>query len=374
VSVVRADDPGGLGICQRGWSPRIISAVAVPLALALWARVCRHHELDEQRRGGSRYLFLVLVGGCAPDPSRILLDGVPGSSGAGLCWVLHSRALHPGHAARACCVLLSVLRGALAPVAWGVLGAGVPVLFFSVFTWGDAAFWFRDTLQEPDDRVQSSRAPNAGTAFQLEILEGKTASSLIQVIPITVGRKLSGTTVTFGGWMWASTPVKTKSITLRAYNLGKSYNMDVAIDETPTFHAMDRYVAYQRYSPAGCLTGAKRSERHRRESVLRWPGAGGRGTTPRPGPELRWAGETGQWGGVSFVNYIRILRQNRIAAYPYWADAWGTGLSGAEAGCLWCCTFSWTTLPQADTGVAPWISAPVVLEVSWWGGVCLPGQ
>jgi len=108
---------------------------------------------------------------------------------------------------------------------------------FFVFSWGDAALWYRDSTQSTPVRVASTQAPLDEYAFYLESAAGEAPGRLVQILPVEQARQLAGKQVTLGAWMWSSRPVDVRSPEIFVYAKGKGYRRPVSLTTQPQFFA-----------------------------------------------------------------------------------------------------------------------------------------
>ena len=147
-------------------------------------------------------------------------------------------------------VLSALLRGRWHKVPWGEFVLAGDAGFAAIFSWGDAAFWYRSTSQIKPTRVKSSLAPLGTYALQLDVAAEVTPAwlrPLYQPLPTKTVQSLHGKMVTLGAWMWGgglpedSEPSYESSIRMvftPFLNDGqRSYFREVTLEETPTFYA-----------------------------------------------------------------------------------------------------------------------------------------
>ncbi len=198
-------------------------------------------------------------------------------------------------------VLFSLLRGRKAWLAWTLLGAGISLSVFILFTSGDVAKWYQLASQNLPTRAASSLAPLGSFAFQLEAASSAQTNSLVQPLSPSQVIRLRGKTITLGFWMWASQPGRYRSPALKDDR--QSYSELVDVNLTPAFHT---------------LTAKLASTTNHIQIVLQPSGAAGvrifidglvlaRGDYSHSGsPVLMDAeGQHGAWGGKAFANPIR---------------------------------------------------------------------
>lgn len=138
-------------------------------------------------------------------------------------------------------ILLSILRqGVWRKLAWGLLILGVVFGVAAVFSWGDAALWYRATFQDTKTRVANPQSPFGEHAFELQIKKGDspTYTQLRQIIPPDRVRKMAGKIVTVGAWMWADKPMESYPPQLFDPSGSVSKASNVSIDVKPSFYAV----------------------------------------------------------------------------------------------------------------------------------------
>ncbi len=188
-------------------------------------------------------------------------------------------------------------RLALVPAAGLV---AVPLLF----SWGDAAYWYRYTDQELALRQRVERAPLGRYALALEMDAEEPGRRAINVLLSDQVEALQGKTVTLGAWIWATQPV-----TVRSPRLGGTQANwpNVEVGTEPTFYAFTTTVAsdtkglYVVFQPL--------ADRNLEEPVVVYydgvvlvEGQRPADDPPRfSGPD----GRTGTWGGRPFTNAVR---------------------------------------------------------------------
>jgi hypothetical protein len=132
-------------------------------------------------------------------------------------------------------LLFSLLRGRRVWMAWGVLGASIPIGLLLIFTTGDVANWYQPDSQIAPTRLSSPLAPLGAYAFQLDSSTRVQANSLAQLLSPSQVQSLRGKKVTLGYWIWSDQPVKTSSPILKDDQ--RAYSELVEVTSTPTFHA-----------------------------------------------------------------------------------------------------------------------------------------
>lgn len=132
-------------------------------------------------------------------------------------------------------LLFSLLRGRRRTAAWGALALMAVLAVPLVFSWGDAASWYRDTLQEAPSRASVEAAPFGKYTFQLVGAPGTTAK-IFQTLPEPALKRLEGRAATLGAWMWASQRVTTTAPLF--FDGQKAVSQTFEIGKEPQFYAI----------------------------------------------------------------------------------------------------------------------------------------
>jgi hypothetical protein len=138
-------------------------------------------------------------------------------------------------------ILFSLLRERRQWIAWILLGVGIPIGIFFVFTSGDVAFWYQPIPQNTPTRVASTQAPLGSFVFQIDASSGVMSNNLIQLLSSSQVERFRGQKVTLGYWIWANQPVKFHSPLLRSDQ--QTYSTSVEITTIPTFHTYTTKIA-----------------------------------------------------------------------------------------------------------------------------------
>jgi hypothetical protein len=146
-------------------------------------------------------------------------------------------------------VLFAVFRsGHWRWVGWGLCLAIVITGGLAIFSWGDAALWFRRTNQSVSTRSTYSNAPLGKYIFVLQATPEDTAqglSQLYQLLPSEEVISLRGKTVTLGAWIWANQPYQINAMTLTTVDInGKEFRQaqQFTIGESPAFYSVSARV------------------------------------------------------------------------------------------------------------------------------------
>ena len=125
--------------------------------------------------------------------------------------------------------------------AWGGLGLVVFIGFLLSFSWGDAAFWHRDTLQPFPTRAIRPEAPLGSHALQIGN-QAEKKPRLQQMLILEDIEELRGKRVTLGAWMWADQPGEAHSPILNALSPEKGFlnaYQNITISSSPAFYAFN---------------------------------------------------------------------------------------------------------------------------------------
>jgi hypothetical protein len=198
-----------------------------------------------------------------------------------------------------------------------------------IFSWGDAALWYRDTSQDIPTRVTLPQTPDGEVALRLVIQPGDADVKLAQILPVDVAEILSGQPLTLGAWIWATQPLEINSAQLGVYDGQQIYSEKIEIDQTPRFYALN-------FTPIGDTTQTwvvlePGNVKIDRPLEIFYDGVVlAQGTFPIDQPP-QFA--EGNWGGVSYENMLR--NGSAECSWFYlrpWADAFGTQIFSDYAG------------------------------------------
>ncbi|MCK4901672.1 MAG: hypothetical protein KAS38_23005, partial [Anaerolineales bacterium] len=276
-------------------------------------------------------------------------------------------------------LIFSVFTGSKRWVAWSLLAISAVAGLVAIFSWGDAAFWARNTLQENTTRIITTQAPLGRYVFQVENnQDGRSyyQRGLYQLIPLLDAGELSGKTLTLGAWMWASEPVKVRTPMIKSYGNQEFYK-EVELDERPVFYAFT--VKMDGNTMRSWVSLVPFDKGDTREVIIYYDGIvlveGRRPLKIEPIFEDR-NGNRGTWGGQPFDNLLR--NPSAELSWPqirHWAEALGEKyLPDFNRP-------SWIMATLADWPGAGWffdISAKNLLRTFWakfgWGHVVLMGH
>lgn len=204
-------------------------------------------------------------------------------------------------------VLFSVFRESQQRVSWTILAGIVLLGLGSIFAWGDAAYWYRATGQEPPTRNGDGQTVLGENVLRLQITHQVGVSgfhALYQPLAPETVQKLAGKTITIGSWMWASRPVEINAPKLR--DGGHSFGGRVSLGTEPRFYTYTLTLSEEISRLWLALApGIKASEQDvdvYYDGLVLVIGNHPSGTAPNFGDAR---GESGDWGGKKFENLIR---------------------------------------------------------------------
>jgi Dolichyl-phosphate-mannose-protein mannosyltransferase len=223
-------------------------------------------------------------------------------------------------------LFFTLLRGALRKLAWGLIGLSIVASLAFSLTWGDAASWYRASLQPDSTRVVNSQAVLGTHVLRLDATVPASPHWLVPVyqhLPLADTTRLAGGPVTFGVWMWASRPVKVSMPVLHNGPLQFTRPVDVTL--APTFQAITATLpaGYGRLwvTIASGLPANAAPVTLYYDAFVLVEGSRPPGTLPQFAVS---SGASGQWGGQPFFNFLRnpSLEQGSLYFRP-WVDLLG---------------------------------------------------
>jgi len=225
-------------------------------------------------------------------------------------------------------LLLSVSNGKNRWIGLILVGLALIGNIFTVFSWGDAAWWARRTAQGGATRHASADAPLGDYALQLQFRPGAPGTDfqqIVQLIPPEDAIKFQGGTVTVGAWMWANRPTEGRPLVLTVDEGRRALYQPVTLGKKPQFYAFT-------FTPEGNTARAwiTLAVPNRLESTVTVYYDGvvvAEGSYPLDAvPVFDTAdGRSGNWGGLRFTNLVRNGSAER--SWPQvrqWADELGT--------------------------------------------------
>ena len=206
-------------------------------------------------------------------------------------------------------LLLGILHGKWRWLTWGALGLSVIAAVMASLAWGDAAYWYRYTLQEQPTRSLSPQAPVGQYVFQLEYAPGDgryTNTHLSQVIPGKTVKKLRDHKITIGAYIWASQAVQGTIPTLLLNGGQQQYTKGITISETPTYYTYTVFIPNDtKYIVLSLSPNIKKTDG--RVTIYYDGVVLVKGKKPSPESPLfdNSDGTTGTWMGKKFTNILR---------------------------------------------------------------------
>jgi len=137
-------------------------------------------------------------------------------------------------------LLFALLRGRWRLLAWVLFLAEVGIGLGTVFLWGDAALWYRRTLQTAPTRVVNPLAPLGEHVFRLDLLPQKNKPAILQPLPPASVRDLRNAPVTLGAWIWASQPMHAQIPTLSCdcERQLRMFTREIQVGTEPRFYTL----------------------------------------------------------------------------------------------------------------------------------------
>jgi hypothetical protein len=230
---------------------------------------------------------------------------------------------------------LTLLKGKDRKLVYGILISGVLVLVFFALDSGDAAYWYRSTVQTDPTRMESQEAVVGDHVIALDA-NAQTFPSwqypVFQPVLRENVAKLQGQTVTIGAWIWATQPVKSST---PVFGDGiRTYGQKIDVNTEPTFYTLKANVNENSYR-AYIMLPAKLSPNEPNAKIFydgiilavgEWPGD--------EVPILSDADASGgTWGGEPFTNLLRNpSAENQTIRAQAWLDRLVGGLTSYYSG------------------------------------------
>jgi hypothetical protein len=191
-------------------------------------------------------------------------------------------------------------------IAWVVGGLMILSALLALFSWGDAAWWYRHTLQPAPDRAKTTQAPVGEYALYLQNTPQEDPGRLVQALPIEQARQLAGKQFTLGAWMWANRPVEVRSPELYVYARGKGYSSLITLTTEPQFFAFTTLLGRDTVRSWVILEPSEAPQTQPLEvyydGLVLVEGAFPVDIAPEFSSP---AAESGTWAGIPFTNLIR---------------------------------------------------------------------
>ncbi|MBN1535641.1 MAG: DUF2142 domain-containing protein [Anaerolineales bacterium] len=137
-------------------------------------------------------------------------------------------------------LIVSFFRNKKTLVGWGAIMVAVFTALLALFEWGDAALWYRATIQNEPTRVQAQIDGSPLYALQLVDESSEHTPILYQTLLNADLQKISGAQVTIGAWMWADQPMEAyppQFMFVNAKGQKWVHTAPVMLRQQPTFYA-----------------------------------------------------------------------------------------------------------------------------------------
>ncbi len=284
----------------------------------------------------------------------------------------------------------ALLAVPLAPVAvvlsmsWGRLGRWIlggliiagSALALTMLGWGEAAAWYRETVQPTPLRISLPNAPLGQHVLGLTVTPGLSPVARDrQNVPREQVLALRGKTATLGAWLWATQPVRGAALGIMdGHNLVLPV---MEIDQTPRFYVMQAVIPTDTIrvhivlQPEFATLAAPVTVYY--DGVTLAEGVWPQDSAPAFDDPLARRGE---WGGQPFINLARNASMEE--AWP-WVRPWAESVfqRAAEA-YLSPSVLLTSALDWPSTGWVYGATAQRLLETFWarfgWAHVALPAR
>jgi hypothetical protein len=231
-------------------------------------------------------------------------------------------------------LLFAYLRGRYQKIAWGLVIVSALVGVVAVFSWGDAALWYRNTTQNYPTRSFQTGAPVGNSAFRLTAQPENPAVKLVQIIPPEIAEQLSETPVTLGAWIWASQPIDILSPQLQIFDGSQVFGEPIEVTEKPQFFALS-FIPHGNTRRAWVILEPGSDVKLQHPVEIYYDGIIlAEGDFPMNDiPLLTGNGSTGTWGGRPFENFLRNSSAESSWMYlRQWAEVITTQIFSDYAG------------------------------------------
>ncbi|NOZ05915.1 MAG: DUF2142 domain-containing protein [Chloroflexi bacterium] len=172
----------------------------------------------------------------------------------------------------------------------------------ALFSWDDAAYWYRNPGQETSLPQESAQAPLGHRVLAMKLDSAESRVGVRQPLLDRDVAALRGQEVTIGAWMWATEPVPVRAPRLRD---GSPHVLDLTT--TPTFYAHTETVADDAHHVEVLLdpslgAGAREPVTVYYDGIVLHEGAWPLRAAPHFDDPT---GQGGRWGGQPFTNRLR---------------------------------------------------------------------
>jgi hypothetical protein len=262
-------------------------------------------------------------------------------------------------------ILFSLLRNRR-KVAWGILiGSGL-LLILASFSYGDALYWYRSTLQEKTTRVEDSKAVLGKYVIRMvprAQISPRWLRPIIQPVPEQSVKVLAGNTVTVGAWMWSNQPSETRMPVLTDGN--QSYSKKVNLSQEPKFFSFQVKIPKRTERMWISLVPGSKIPSNRVE--IYYDGlvlTDGSRPLDQPPVFSDGTGSWGEWGGSPFQNYLRNSSGERGALrFRNWVNLLGSRFFPQYGGP----SFIFSSLTDPQGSVHYYRAAALRLYRTFWG-------
>ncbi|GAB4580747.1 MAG: hypothetical protein Fur0022_34890 [Anaerolineales bacterium] len=199
--------------------------------------------------------------------------------------------------------LLGWIKGPLAK--WGWAGVLILVLIgiSALVTWEEAAYWHRGTSQLIPTRVQTTVAPVGQYALQLDA-SAPTTPNFIRPLQQPLFPQPINTPLTFGVWMWHSSPTPLEIRTPVLTSGKEVFYETVLVTNTPQFFSFDVSLTV----PSNWLWLSLAPTTSNTDLIVYYDGfilVEGQYPHGEVPVFTDVQGQTGTWGGQPFLNMVR---------------------------------------------------------------------
>jgi hypothetical protein len=142
----------------------------------------------------------------------------------------------------------TLLKGKSRKRVCGFLILGIGLLGFAILEGGDAAYWYRSTVQTAPTRVDSQEAVAGAYVIGLDTNAQVFPSWQFPVFQPILRENVAimqGQTVTIGAWIWATQPGEASTPLFGDGN--KTYRRKIPVTKEPTFHILKASVDENSY-------------------------------------------------------------------------------------------------------------------------------
>ncbi|HNB50315.1 MAG TPA: hypothetical protein PK530_00145 [Anaerolineales bacterium] len=189
---------------------------------------------------------------------------------------------------------------------WALLGLFVLAVGGGIylFSWGDAAYWYRGAVSAQQNQPTQVQASEGNPALMIQTApEDKRALSVNQPLTEAMVSALIGQTYTLGGWIWASEMLEIRLPTLTID--GALSFQKVQVSPTPTFYAISGNVPESARQISIVLAPLESPLEHSVtvffDDIVLAQGSYPLSRTPTFAPD----NTSGTWGSKDFLNYVR---------------------------------------------------------------------